>query len=70
MADKIDMTPELTLDPSGAAAQAPAAPEAPTLTLETSVTPADAAGDAAALDLLPASGADYIKKDDLYHLHK
>ena len=49
MADKIDMTPELTLDPSGgAAAQAPAAPEAPTLTLETSVTPADAAGDAAA----------------------
>ena len=39
MTDKIDMTPELTLDPTGAAqaAQAEAVlptPEAPTLTLE------------------------------------
>lgn len=50
MSDKIDMTPELTLDPSGAsaAAQAPAAPEAPTLTLESSITPEDAAAAQAA----------------------
>ena len=50
MSDKIDMTPELTLDPSGAsaAAQAPAAPEAPTLTLESSITPEDAAAAPAA----------------------
>ena len=52
MSDKIDMTPELTLDPSGAsaAAQAPAAPEAPTLTLESSITPEDAAAAQAARD--------------------
>ena len=51
MSDKIDMTPELTLDPSGAAqAQAPAAPEAPTLTLENSLTPADVAAAQAARD--------------------
>ena len=39
MTDKIDMTPELTLDPTGAAQAAQAetvlrTPEAPTLTLE------------------------------------
>ncbi len=52
MSDKIDMTPELTLDPSdaSAAAQAPAAPEAPTLTLESSITPEDAAAAQAARD--------------------
>ena len=52
MSDKIDVTPELTLDPSGAsaAAQAPAAPEAPTLTLESSITPEDAAAAQAARD--------------------
>ncbi len=52
MSDKIDMTPELTLDPSGAsaAAQAPAAPEVPTLTLESSITPEDAAAAQAARD--------------------
>ena len=52
MSDKIDMTPELTLDPSGAsaAAQAPAAPETPTLTLESSITPEDAAAAQAARD--------------------
>ena len=51
MTDKMDMTPELTLDPSGAAqAQAPAAPEAPTLTLENSLTPADVAAAQAARD--------------------
>lgn len=41
MSDKLDMTPELTLDPSGAAAQA-AAPEAPTLTLEPTLNADDA----------------------------
>ena len=55
-----NMMPELTLDPSGAAAAAaaakeaeaavPKAPEAPTLTLENSVTPEDAAAVQAARD--------------------
>ena len=39
MSDQLDMTPELTLDPSGAAAQAPAAPE---LTLEAGQTQSQA----------------------------
>lgn len=41
MSDKIDMTPELTLDPSGAAQAA--APESPTLTLEPALNADDAA---------------------------
>ena len=45
MSDKIDMTPELTLDPTGAAQAA--APEAPALTLETPAPPAQAAAQAA-----------------------
>ena len=40
MSDQLDMTPELTLDPSGAAAQAPAAPE---LTLDAGQAQADQA---------------------------
>ena len=46
MSDELNMIPELTLDPSGAAAaaaQAPAAPEAPALTLDSTITPDDAA---------------------------
>jgi len=54
MDDKLDMTPELTLDPTGeraaaqfstaaAAAAAPAAPEAPSLTLSPTLDAADAA---------------------------
>ena len=39
MSDQLDMTPELTLDPSGAAAQAPAAPE---LTLDAGQTQSQA----------------------------
>ena len=38
MSDQLDMTPELTLDPSGSAAQAPAAPAAPELTLDAAQT--------------------------------
>ena len=79
MADKIDMTPELTLDPSGAAAaQAPAAPEAPSLTLDGAPTaPAEAAAQtaqdvqAAALDESQLSDAerkmvaDFAEKIDI-----
>ena len=36
MSDELNLTPELTLDPSGAAAQAAAAPE---LTLEPAAAP-------------------------------
>ena len=44
MDEKMDLTPELTLTPDAAAvAQAPAAPEAPTLTLENNLTPDDVA---------------------------
>ena len=60
MSDEMNVMPELTLDPSGAAAAAaaakeaeaavPKAPEAPTLTLENSVTPEDAAAVQAARD--------------------
>ena len=79
MADKIDMTPELTLAPSGAAAaQAPAAPEAPSLTLDGAPTaPAEAAAQtaqdvqAAALDESQLSDAerkmvaDFAEKIDI-----
>ena len=44
MDEKMDLTPELTLTPDAdAVAQAPAAPEAPTLTLENNLTPDDVA---------------------------
>ena len=60
MSDEMNMMPELTLDPTGSAAAAaaakeaqaavPKAPEAPSLTLENSVTPEDAAAVQAARD--------------------
>ena len=46
MSDDLNMMPELTLDPTGAAAaaaEAPKAPEAPSLTLNNAITPDDAA---------------------------
>lgn len=48
MSEKLDMTPELTLEPTltetaAATAPAPAAPEAPALTLDASLTPDDVA---------------------------
>ena len=60
MSDEMNTMPELTLDPTGSAAAAaaakeaqaavPKAPEAPSLTLENSVTPEDAAAVQAARD--------------------
>ena len=46
MSDDLNMMPELTRDPTGAAAaaaEAPKAPEAPSLTLNNAITPDDAA---------------------------
>ena len=60
MSDELNMMPELTLDPTGAAAAAqaaqaaqaavPQAPEAPSLTLESTIAPDDAAAVQAARD--------------------
>ena len=51
MSDELNMMPELTLDPSGAASAAQAkAPEAPSLTLDNTITPDDAAAVQAARD--------------------
>ena len=53
MSDDLNMMPELTLDPTGsaaAAAEAPKAPEAPSLTLDSAITPDDAAAVQAARD--------------------
>ena len=60
MSDEMNTMPELTLDPTGAAAAAqaakeaeaslPKAPEAPSLTLENTISPDDAAAVQAARD--------------------
>ena len=66
MSDNLDMTPQLTLTPDmgAAAAQAPAAPEAPTLTLEPNAAEAEAQSQQAELELQKQRDANAVKLDE------